>query len=198
LGPSTDIYALGCTLYYAVCGKVPFPGGDTASKIRRHLDETPWHPRRFNPDLSEEFVDTIADMMEKDPRERISSAAEVAARLEPWAGDVPTAMPVYERVRWQPAPPPADETHGLGEFLGSGEGGGSQASQQSSSPRQSGESDGSPAPVPASLSSVQIATPAAHGRTAGVQVAIALAIAIPVSLLLGAIAGFLVREQLVP
>ncbi len=81
--PSSDIYSLGCTLYYAVCGKVPFPGGDTASKLRRHIEETPWHPRKFAPDITEEFVDIIADMMEKDPRKRIANAAEVAARLEP-------------------------------------------------------------------------------------------------------------------
>jgi serine/threonine protein kinase len=71
--PSSDIYSLGCTLYYAICGKVPFPGGDTASKMRRHIDETPWHPRKFAPDITEEFVDIIADMMEKDPRKRIAS-----------------------------------------------------------------------------------------------------------------------------
>ncbi len=37
----SDIYSLGCTLYYAICGKVPFPGGDTSSKLRRHLEDTP-------------------------------------------------------------------------------------------------------------------------------------------------------------
>jgi serine/threonine protein kinase len=82
-----DIYALGCTLYYAITGKVPFPGGNAKSKARRHLEETPWHPRRFNPEVSDEFVDLIGDMMEKDPRERIQSAAEVAERLAPWATD---------------------------------------------------------------------------------------------------------------
>jgi serine/threonine protein kinase len=81
----SDIYSLGCTLYYAVTGKVPFPGGTPASKARRHLEETPWHPRRFNPDVSEEFVEIIADMMEKDPEARVQSAAEVVTRLEPWA-----------------------------------------------------------------------------------------------------------------
>lgn len=84
---AADIYALGCTLYYAITGKVPFPGGNAKSKARRHLEETPWHPRRFNPEVSDEFVDLIGDMMEKDPRERIQSAAEVAERLAPWASD---------------------------------------------------------------------------------------------------------------
>ncbi len=96
-----DIYALGCTLYYAITGKVPFPGGSTKSKARRHLEETPWHPRRFNPEISDEFVDLISDMMEKDPRQRIQSAAEVAERLAPWAADQSLMLDAKEtRSRW--------------------------------------------------------------------------------------------------
>ena len=105
----SDIYSLGCTLYYAICGKVPFPGGDTTSKIRRHLSETPWHPRKFQPELTEEFVDIIADMMEKNPRERTQSSAEVAARLEPWAGDAGELTSLrMTRSPWM-APPPSME-----------------------------------------------------------------------------------------
>ncbi len=58
----SDIYSLGCTLYYALSAKVPFLGGTTKDKARRHLEETSWHPRRFNPEVSEEFVEVIADM----------------------------------------------------------------------------------------------------------------------------------------
>lgn len=78
----SDIYSLGCTLYFCVTGKVPYPGGDAKSKCRRHREETPLHPRKYADDLTEEFVDIIADMMEKDPRQRLQSATEVAQRLE--------------------------------------------------------------------------------------------------------------------
>jgi eukaryotic-like serine/threonine-protein kinase len=108
---ASDVYSLGCTLYYAVTGKAPFPGGDTASKIRRHLEATPLHPRNFNTNLSEEFVDIIADMMEKDPRKRIQTMAEVAARLEAWVtSEVPIAQTTITRGPWLAPPPPMLDT----------------------------------------------------------------------------------------
>lgn len=82
--PAWDIYSLGCTLYYAVTGKVPFPGGTTVDKIRAHLTLRPLDPRRLNPRLSADFVDVMADMMAKDPAQRIQTAAEVVERLAPW------------------------------------------------------------------------------------------------------------------
>lgn len=83
--PAWDIYSLGCTLYYAVTGKVPFPGGSAVDKCRAHLHLRPLDPRRLNPGLTDRFVDVIADMMAKNPADRIPSAREVADRLAPWA-----------------------------------------------------------------------------------------------------------------
>ncbi|HEX3997440.1 MAG TPA: serine/threonine-protein kinase [Pirellulales bacterium] len=99
--PAGDIYSLGCTLYYAVTGKVPYPGGTTREKAHRHCTDTALHPRIFNPTLSDPFVEVLAAMMERDPKERIQSAQEVIRRLRPWAGDA------------VPAPDEPDETAGV-------------------------------------------------------------------------------------
>jgi serine/threonine protein kinase len=87
--PASDVYSLGCTLYYAVTGKVPFPGGTIKDKALNHCRPhvRPIDPRRLNPELSEEFVDVIAGMMAKDISQRISTAGEVVRRLAPFAGE---------------------------------------------------------------------------------------------------------------
>ncbi|TWU27263.1 serine/threonine-protein kinase [Bythopirellula polymerisocia] len=80
----SDIYSLGCTLYYAVTGKVPFPGGDTADKLRRNLEETPLTPQKLNSNVSDEFARVITALMEKRPADRIATAEEVVVLLSPW------------------------------------------------------------------------------------------------------------------
>ncbi len=67
VSPVSDIYSLGCTLYYAVTGKVPFPGGTAKDKAKAHCRLQPITPRRWNPELSEEFIEVIHRMMAKDP-----------------------------------------------------------------------------------------------------------------------------------
>lgn len=191
----SDIYSLGCTLYYSVCGKVPFPGGSASEKARRHLNDTPWHPRRFCTDLNEEFVDVIADMMEKDPKGRIQSAAEVVARLEQWAGEA-SPISARESIRspWTAPPLPggaeddkelSQDTDG-GDFSASGaDGSTSQNSQGTSAMASAGHETPSHKNRSKSLPIAQalpltVLTPTAI-------VALTLMISIPASMLVGAL-----------
>jgi serine/threonine protein kinase len=136
--PAWDIYSLGCTLYYAVTGMVPFPGGTTADKVRAHCEVRPVNPRRLNYRLSPEFVEVMADMMAKEPDQRIPSASQVRLRLAPFleAQAVPLGPPAGRVIASTPltiaAPPivrsgplratgvqPADERRQQGRGTGS-------------------------------------------------------------------------------
>ncbi|HZZ71302.1 MAG TPA: serine/threonine-protein kinase [Pirellulales bacterium] len=113
--PVSDVYSLGCTLYYAVTAKVPFPGGTTRDKVRRHIDleAIPLNPRRFNASLADEFIEVIAAMMEKDARRRLQTMDEVILQLAPWAVErvegsmtAPTAEPPLSFIPTPKAEPP--------------------------------------------------------------------------------------------
>jgi serine/threonine protein kinase len=97
LTAASDVYSLGCTLYYAVTGT-------TRDKARAHCQLPPIDPRRFNPELADDFVEVIADMMAKRVEERIQTAEEVAARLEQWGTDIEGAS--LEIRSSDPLPPP--------------------------------------------------------------------------------------------
>ncbi len=183
----SDIYSLGCTLYYAICGKVPFPGGDSTSKIRRHLSETPWHPRKFQPELTEEFIDIIADMMEKNPRERTQDCAEVAVRLEPWAGDAGELTSLrMTRSPWM-APPPSMEPlaelpdEGLIESTGYS----LEASQVTHRNREA-----------QSMRSLNEIPPVHSTKNTWMIVAMTIALVLPPALVVGAILGLLLKQSL--
>ncbi len=200
VGPVSDVYSLGCTLYYTVCGKVPFPGGDTARKVRRHLEETPFHPRRFAANISEEFVDIIAEMMDKDPTKRIQSCAEVAARLEPWAMDSSQiTQPRMSRGPWTSPPPPALDT----DSPGSQEEVGQETSIHSNDSNLSQKSHlESPLSADSRIQSsegvdlisvIQQSTSKAKAQTSkGMVIGLTVALMLPPALLIGAIIGYLV------
>lgn len=108
VGPSADIYALGCTLYFAVTGRVPFPGGTRREKMHRHLHDTPDPVRSLAGHVGEDFCRLIEAMMVKAPAHRITSANEVVERLRPWTGAPLPMSRVPQSAVPVPPPPAAD------------------------------------------------------------------------------------------
>jgi serine/threonine protein kinase len=91
-----DLYALGCTLYFALTGQPPYPGGTSREKILYHRVGEPTPVEDLAPGLPPGLAALVRKLMAKDPAERFQSAAEVRTLLLPW---VPSeaALPLDRR-----------------------------------------------------------------------------------------------------
>jgi serine/threonine protein kinase len=75
-GPWTDVYALGCVLFFALTGRVVFPLEEPERKLWAHISEPP-PPASVTPAVDA----VVARALAKDPRERHESAPALAAAL---------------------------------------------------------------------------------------------------------------------
>ncbi len=89
-----DLYSLGCSLYYLLTGRVPFPGGNMLQKINRHRQEQPAAVEQFRPDLPEDITSIVYRLMAKDPAARFQTPAELADALTPAVA--PVAEPLVD------------------------------------------------------------------------------------------------------
>jgi serine/threonine protein kinase len=88
----SDIYALGCTLYYLLVGRAPFAKGSLAERIRAHMNEPAPNLLEARPDTPPALVELYFRMMEKHPDARQQTAQEVADALSAWLGASPAAI----------------------------------------------------------------------------------------------------------
>jgi serine/threonine protein kinase len=69
-----DVYALGCVLFEAVTGQVPFPRMVSAATMLAHMDEPPPVVSEHAPGVPQALDDVIRTAMAKDPDERYPTA----------------------------------------------------------------------------------------------------------------------------
>lgn len=81
LSASTDIYGLGAVLYEMLTGRPPFQAADAQATLERVIAEPPTPPRKLRKDIPPELEAICLKCLEKEPRERYSSARDLADDL---------------------------------------------------------------------------------------------------------------------
>jgi serine/threonine-protein kinase len=83
----SDIYSLGCTFYFALTGRVPFPGGTAIEKMLHHQLDEPAPLDRFRPDVPPLLAEVLRKMLAKQPAGRYQTPVEIAAAVAPLYSD---------------------------------------------------------------------------------------------------------------
>ena len=77
----SDLYSLGCSLYFMLTGRPPFPGGTVLQKLLSHTTDAPPDPRALRPDLPQSLVQIINKLLAKKPEARYQSPRELIGEL---------------------------------------------------------------------------------------------------------------------
>ncbi len=96
-----DLYSLGCTFYFLLAGRPPFPGGSFFDKVYRHRFEEPAPLEALRPDAPPAVVAVVRKLMAKRPEDRYATPAEVASAVAALLAGETTAAAI------SPAPAPA-------------------------------------------------------------------------------------------
>lgn len=81
----SDLYSLGCTLYFALSGRPPFEGGDVVNKIFKQRMDDPDPLERVARGVPSAFAAIVRKLMAKDPADRYQDSSGVRTDLLRWA-----------------------------------------------------------------------------------------------------------------
>jgi len=89
----TDLYALGVVAYQMLSGRLPFQASTTASMLMKQITERPTPVGQLRSDCPADLAATVMSLLEKEPENRVPSAAALSRAL---LGDVTVIPTVTE------------------------------------------------------------------------------------------------------
>jgi serine/threonine-protein kinase len=108
----SDIYSLGCTLFYMLAGQAPFAQSTGVQKLLQHQSERPPDLRTFRSDIPDSVARLVRRMLAKSPGDRPQSPVELVSELTeileelsvplPYAtASLPWSLPRRAQPRWR-------------------------------------------------------------------------------------------------
>ncbi|HEY6549697.1 MAG TPA: serine/threonine-protein kinase [Solirubrobacterales bacterium] len=95
IGPASDSWGLGATLFHAIAGEKPFEAG-TGREGPERFPQLKEAPRELPASTPAELRELIYELLDPDP-ERRSSCADVVSRLEPLIAELPSKIRLSKR-----------------------------------------------------------------------------------------------------
>jgi serine/threonine-protein kinase len=104
VGPWSDVYGLGATLYHLLTGRAPFAGETTEETILHVLADPPVRPRAYQPEIPAALEGIVLKCLEKETKDRYQTMAELIADLDRFAAGqkplAPQLTPWRRLKRW--------------------------------------------------------------------------------------------------
>ncbi|HEY3790167.1 MAG TPA: protein kinase, partial [Urbifossiella sp.] len=101
----SDLYSLGCSLYFLLTGRAPFSRATTLiDKLLAHTEEQPEPLAAHRLDVPDGLMLVLAKLMAKRPEDRYATPAEAAAALAPYARGIDATPPPAATLPNKPAP----------------------------------------------------------------------------------------------
>jgi serine/threonine-protein kinase len=76
-----DLYSLGCTFFFLLSGRPPFPGRNNTEKLLKHQLEPPPSLSQFRTDVPPAVAGVIGRLLAKRPDDRFETPADLAEAL---------------------------------------------------------------------------------------------------------------------
>jgi formylglycine-generating enzyme required for sulfatase activity/tRNA A-37 threonylcarbamoyl transferase component Bud32 len=89
MGPRSDVYSLGATLYFLLTARPPFQTSSTAETLCQVIEAEPVPPRRLNPAIPRDLETVCLKCLRKESSRRYVTAAELADDLDRWLAGKP-------------------------------------------------------------------------------------------------------------
>jgi serine/threonine-protein kinase len=91
LGPRSDIYSLGATLYHLLTGRAPWHEEPAGEILRKVVAGEITRPRSLDPRIAPELEAICLKAMAREPEDRYATPRELADDIEAWLADEPVS-----------------------------------------------------------------------------------------------------------